>query len=49
MVEINSDFIQIIKRIISNENDLSCSIKSFVNNELAERFVRYEAIIKERL
>ena len=49
MVEINPDFIQKIKRIISYENDSPCSIKSFVNNVLAEHFERYEAIIKKRL
>ena len=49
MVEINPDFIQKIKRIISYENGSPCSIKSFVNNVLAEHFERYEAIIKKRL
>ncbi len=49
MVEINPDFIQKIKRIISYENDSPCSIKSFVNNVLAEHFERYESIIKKRL
>ena len=36
MVEINPDFIQKIKRIISYESDSPCSIKSFVNNVLAD-------------
>lgn len=49
MVEINPDFIQIIKRIISYEINSPCSIKSFVNNVLAEHFERYEEIIKKRL
>ena len=49
MVEINPDFIQKIKRIISYENGSPCSIKSFVNNVLSEHFERYEAIIKKRL
>ena len=49
MVEINPDFIQKIKRIISYENGSPCSIKSFVNNVLAEHFERYETIIKKRL
>lgn len=49
MVEINPDFIQKIKRIISYEINSSCSIKSYVNNVLAEHFDRYEEIIKKRL
>lgn len=49
MVEINPDFIQIIKRIISYEINSPCSIKSYINNVLAEHFERYEAIIKKRL
>ena len=36
MVEINPDFIQKIKRIISYESGSPCSIKSFVNNVLAD-------------
>ena len=49
MVEINPDFIQIIKRIISYEINSPCSIKSYINNVLAEHFERYEAIIQKRL
>ena len=49
MVEINPDFIQIIKRIISYEINSPCSIKSYINNVLAEHFERYETIIKKRL
>ena len=49
MVEINPDFIQIIKRIISYEINSPCSIKSYINNVLAEHFERYEEIIKKRL
>lgn len=49
MVEIHPDHIQIIKRIISYEINSSCSIKSYVNNVLAEHFERYEEIIKKRL
>ena len=49
MVEISPDHIQKIKRIISYEINSPCSIKSFVNNVLAEHFERYEAIIKKRL
>ena len=49
MVEINPDFIQKIKRIISYEINSPCSIKSYINNVLAEHFERYEAIIKKRL
>lgn len=49
MVEIHPDHIQKIKRIISYENESPCSIKSYINNVLAEHFERYEAIIKKRL
>ncbi len=49
MVEIHPDHIQIIKRIISYEINSPCSIKSYINNVLAEHFERYEAIIKKRL
>ena len=49
MVEIDPDFIQKIKRIISYENDSPCSIKSYVNNVLADHFERYKAIIEKRL
>ncbi|MEY8246415.1 DUF3408 domain-containing protein [Heminiphilus faecis] len=49
MVEINPDFIQKIKRIISYEGDSPCSIKSFVNNVLADHFERYKDIIEKRL
>ena len=49
MVEIDPDFIRKIKRIISYECDSSCSIKSYVNNVLADHFERYKAIIEKRL
>lgn len=49
MVEIDPDFIQKIKRIISYECDSPCSIKSYVNNVLADHFERYKAIIDKRL
>ena len=49
MVEIHPDHIQIIKRIISYEINSPCSIKSYINNVLAEHFERYEEIIKKRL
>lgn len=49
MVEINPDFIQKIKRIISYESDSPCSIKSFVNNVLSDHFERYKDIIEKRL
>lgn len=49
MVEISPDHIQKIKRIISYEINSPCSIKSYINNVLAEHFERYEAIIKKRL
>lgn len=49
MVEIHPDHIQTIKRIISYEINSPCSIKSYINNVLAEHFERYEEIIKKRL
>lgn len=49
MVEINPDFIRKIKRIISYECDSPCSIKSYVNNVLADHFERYKEIIEKRL
>lgn len=49
MVEIDPDFVQKIKRIISFESDSPCSIKSYVNNVLADHFERYKAIIEKRL
>ena len=49
IVEIHPDHIQIIKRIISYEINSPCSIKSYINNVLAEHFERYEEIIKKRL
>lgn len=49
MVEISPDFIQKIKRIISYEENTTCSIKSFVNNVLADHFKRYEDVIKKWL
>lgn len=49
MVEIDPDFIRKIKRIISYECDSAGSIKSYVNNVLADHFERYKAIIEKRL
>lgn len=49
MVEISPDFIRKIKRIISYEGDSPCTIKSYVNNVLADHFERYKAIIEKRL
>lgn len=49
MVEIDPDFIRKIKRIISYECDSPCSIKSYVNNVMADHFERYKAIIDKLL
>lgn len=49
MVEIDPDFVQKIKRIISYESDSPCSIKSYVNNVLSDHFERYKAVIDKRL
>ncbi|MDE5666202.1 MAG: DUF3408 domain-containing protein [Duncaniella sp.] len=49
MVEIDTDFIRKIKRIISYECNSPCSIKSYVNNVMADHFERYKAIIKKWL
>lgn len=49
MVEVSPDFIRKIKRIISYEGDSSCTIKSYVNNVLADHFERYKSIIEKRL
>lgn len=49
MVEISPDFIRKIKRVISFEGDSPCTIKSYVNNVLADHFEHYKAIIEKRL
>lgn len=49
MVEVSPDFIRKIKRIISYEGDSLCTIKSYVNNVLADHFERYKSIIEKRL
>lgn len=49
MVEVSPDFIRKIKRIISYEGDSPCTIKSYVNNVLADHFERYKSIIEKRL
>lgn len=49
MVEVSSDFIRKIKRIISYEGDSPCTIKSYINNVLADHFERYKSIIEKRL
>jgi len=49
MVEIDPDFIQKIKRIISYGSAPTCSVKCYVNNVLAEHFKTYEKIIQKRL
>lgn len=49
MVEVDPDFIQKIKRIISYGCEPTCSVKCYVNNVLAEHFKKYEKIIQKRL
>ena len=49
MVEVDPDFIQKIKRIISYGSEPTCSVKCYVNNVLAEHFKKYEKIIQKRL
>ncbi len=49
MVEVSPDFIRKIKRIISYEGDSPCTIKSYINNVLADHFERYKSIIEKRL
>lgn len=49
MVEVSPDIIRKIKRIISYEGDSPCTIKSYVNNVLADHFERYKSIIEKRL
>ena len=49
MVEVSPDFIRKIKRIISYEGDSPCTIKSYINNVLADHFERYKSTIEKRL
>lgn len=49
MVEVSPDSIRKIKRIISYEGDSPCTIKSYINNVLADHFERYKSIIEKRL
>lgn len=49
MVEVSPDFIRKIKRIISYEGYSPCTIKSYINNVLADHFERYKSIIEKRL
>lgn len=49
MVEIHPEFVRNIKRIIAYEGDEFCSIKSYVNNVLAQHFKEYSEIITPKL
>ncbi len=49
MVDINSDFIRIIKSLLAHENRHLYSVKSYVNNVMTEHFKKYEEIIKKIL
>lgn len=48
-VEIDPEFVQKIRRIISYEKKRFCTVKAYVNNVLAEHFEKYAAIIEKRL
>lgn len=48
-VDISADFVGKIKRILSYDPGLRCSMKAYINNVLAEHFKEYEEIIKKRL
>lgn len=49
MVDINSDFIRIIKSLLAHENRHLYSVKSYVNNVMTEHFKKHEEIIKKIL
>lgn len=49
MVDINSDFIRIIKSLLAHENRHLYSVKSYVNNVITEHFKKHEEIIKKIL
>lgn len=48
-VDINPDFLNKIRRILSFEGSPRCPMKAYINNVLAEHFKEYEEIIKKRL
>lgn len=48
-VEIDPEFVQKIRRIISYEKKRTCTVKAYVNNVLAAHFEQFAAIIEKRL
>lgn len=48
-VEIDPEFVQKIRRIISYERKRLCTVKAYVNNVLAAHFEQYAANIDKRL
>lgn len=48
-VDINPDFLNKIRRILSFEGSPRCPMKAYINNVLAEHFREYDEIIKKRL
>lgn len=48
-VEIDPEFVQKIRRILSFEKKRSCTVKAYVNNVLAAHFEQYAASIEKRL
>ena len=48
-VEIDPEFVQKIRRIISYEKKRPCTVKAYVNNVLAAHFEQYAAYIEKRL
>lgn len=48
-VEIDPEFVQKIRRIISYEKKRLCTVKAYVNNVLAAHFEQYAANIEKRL
>lgn len=48
-VEIDPEFVQKIRRIISYEKKRTCTVKAYVNNVLAAHFEQFAAMIEKRL
>lgn len=48
-VEIDPEFVRMIRRIISYDKKQMCTVKAYVNNVLAHHFRLYAAIIEKRL
>lgn len=48
-VEIDPEFVRMIRRIISYDKKQMCTVKAYVNNVLAHHFRLYAEIIEKRL